>query len=203
MSGAGPMSSPSALSPLSARPAPPVPVGPRGRAENHAGRACGPGRRTTTDGGASGTSVPAAAIRADRGSGTLWVVAFALVIWTLGLVVAAGGHARAVRHRAGAAADLAALAGARRAADGPHAACAAAAVVARANGGLLRSCITSGRVVDVVVALPAALFPMGEATAVGRARAGPASAAGLPPPDRTGDPGDDQQLLGPGMPAEW
>ncbi|MDX6285934.1 MAG: hypothetical protein QOG53_1419 [Frankiales bacterium] len=94
------------------------------------------------------------------------------------LVLASGcavllGSAIAARHRAGAAADFAALAGAGRAVVGTAGACRAAAAVAAAGGARLVSCSVRDGVVDVraAVPLPGVLARWGWVTA--QARAGP------------------------------
>jgi secretion/DNA translocation related TadE-like protein len=75
------------------------------------------------------------------------------------------GSAVIARHRAQAAADLAALAGAARLADGPGAACTQAAAIAKAMDVVVAACVVDD--LDVVVTIRAA-----EAQAA--ARAGPA-----------------------------
>ncbi|MDT5013288.1 MAG: hypothetical protein QOH57_4905 [Mycobacterium sp.] len=94
-----------------------------------------------------------------------------LVAITLGAVHV--GSAVIARHRAQAAADMAALAGATVMPDGPAAACAKAAAVARAMGVEQASCETDGLdvavTIDAQLALPA--WGLGPAHAI--ARAGP------------------------------
>lgn len=118
---------------------------------------------------------------AEHGSATLLVLGCAVVVLAVGVVGSVLGAAIAVRHRAAAAADLAALAAAREAIFGPTAACTAAARIAGVNGGRLRSCTLAGSIATVEVSVAPrgvlARFP----APVGRARAGPAvepSAAG-------------------------
>jgi secretion/DNA translocation related TadE-like protein len=83
------------------------------------------------------------------------------------------GSAVIARHRAQAAADLAALAAARRLADGPDAACAQATAIARAMKSAIAQCTVDG--VDVVVAanVLVTLGKLGMGTASASARAGP------------------------------
>jgi secretion/DNA translocation related TadE-like protein len=90
--------------------------------------------------------------------------------------VAGAVHGVAVisRHRAEAAADLAALAGARSVIDGSSEACAHAATVAAANGAQLVHCGLSGDVIDIEVAVDLRLGRIGRWVVTGRARAGPA-----------------------------
>jgi secretion/DNA translocation related TadE-like protein len=109
----------------------------------------------------------------DRGSGTVLALALSLLIGLGATAGVARGLAVAARHRANAAADLAALAGAAAALDGPGGACTEAGRVARANGGRLDRCVVTGEVVEVRVARALALGRLGQWTAVGRARAGP------------------------------
>lgn len=114
---------------------------------------------------------------ADRGSGTIWVAAMALVL--VAVVLGAGliGLAQTARHRATSAADLAALAGAQVALLDPGGACAAAAHIAAANGATLTGCALAAEVVTVVVAVRVRLGRFGVGTATAHARAGPVDAA--------------------------
>lgn len=112
----------------------------------------------------------------DRGAGTVLVLAVCAGLVALGAGLGVLGQAAVARHRAEAAADLAALAAAdvllgRAAGD----ACARAEGTAAANRATLASCeVGSGSTVAVVVRVrPAgAAALLGPAT--GRARAGPA-----------------------------
>ncbi|MCP3820275.1 flp pilus-assembly TadE/G-like family protein [Streptomyces sp. A3M-1-3] len=83
-------------------------------------------------------------------------------------VVLAMGQAVVVRHRAGAAADLAALAAADHWIEGPEGACGKAAGVARAQGTRLVRCHVHGEISDVT-----AEAGFGPFTSAVRARAGP------------------------------
>ena len=76
----------------------------------------------------------------ERGSATVWVLALSTVLATIGLAVVLVGAAVVARHRATAAADLAALAGAVRAVRGDPGACDTAAEVATANSAERQSC---------------------------------------------------------------
>ena len=110
----------------------------------------------------------------ERGSATVWTVALATVLALVGAATVLVGAAVVARHRAGAAADLAALAVAGRAVLGDPAACATGSSVARANGAELTGCtVGPGAVVEVAVAVPVRLGPVGVTQALGRARAGP------------------------------
>ncbi|MEV5611469.1 Rv3654c family TadE-like protein [Streptomyces sp. NPDC052225] len=107
--------------------------------------------------------------RADRGSATVWaVVALAAVGVVFGGVLAFGQAVQA-RHRAGGAADLAALAAADHWMEGRADACALARRVARAQGARVVRCSVYGEVSDVTAAAGTGAF-----AAQVRARAGPA-----------------------------
>jgi secretion/DNA translocation related TadE-like protein len=134
-------------------------------------------------------------IGAERGAGSILVLTGVMVVLTVLLVVATLGSGYLARHRAAAAADLAALAAAGRVWSGPAAACASAGGVAKANGAVLRSCHVRGEQVEVVtsvaIAGPAAV--LGDAHR--RARAGPATSAGR---SSGGDGAGRATLPGPG-----
>jgi secretion/DNA translocation related TadE-like protein len=107
--------------------------------------------------------------RDDRGSATVWALAAGSVVVSFALAVAAVGAAIVSRHRAQAAADLAALAGALAALDGDDVACQRATVIATANGADLTGCEVEG--LDVVVTVQSMPTLIGSARA--SARAGP------------------------------
>ncbi|MGY1843204.1 Rv3654c family TadE-like protein [Modestobacter sp. SYSU DS0875] len=110
----------------------------------------------------------------ERGSATVWVVALAGLLAALGVAAVLVGAAVVARHRATAAADLAALAAAGAAVQGDPAACTVAGGVAAANGAAVTSCtVGAGAVVEVHVRVPVRLGPLGVVDARGRARAGP------------------------------
>lgn len=114
-------------------------------------------------------------IRDERGSATVWVLALAGLLAVLGAAVVLVGAALVARHRATAAADLAALAGAGRAAVGDPHACATVARIAAANGGVVDGCaVRSGADVEVRLHVAVRLGSVGAFTAAARARAGPA-----------------------------
>ncbi|MBM7807180.1 secretion/DNA translocation related TadE-like protein [Geodermatophilus bullaregiensis] len=101
-------------------------------------------------------------------------MALAGVLAAVGLAAVLVGAAVVARHRAGSAADLAALAAASRAVVGDPAACATAGEVAQANGAALTTCaVGDGAVVDVTVEVGVRLGPLGTRRATGTARAGP------------------------------
>lgn len=116
----------------------------------------------------------------DRGSGTVWVLAFAAVIWVGGVAAVAVGGVRGARHRADAAADLSALAGAARVAAGAEGACRRAEGIAVQSGARLSRCGVRGEVVDVSVTVEVSV-PMGIGVLriVSRARAGPVGQDGV------------------------
>jgi secretion/DNA translocation related TadE-like protein len=112
----------------------------------------------------------------DRGSATVWMSLLICTVLFLGAWALALGQAVTARHRAGAAADLAALAAADHALDGEQRACGRAAEVARAQQARVVACALRGEIADVVAEVrpstPLAVLP----PARSRARAGPASA---------------------------
>jgi secretion/DNA translocation related TadE-like protein len=125
--------------------------------------------------------LPEAGAGRERGSATVWVLALAGVLTLLGTAIVLAGVATVARHRAGAAADLAALAGAGRAVLGDPDACGRAARVAVANGAQMDGCaVRAGAVVEVRLHVPVRLGPFGTGRAAAQARAGPA------PPDAAG-----------------
>ncbi|MET8603203.1 Rv3654c family TadE-like protein [Streptomyces rubiginosohelvolus] len=114
---------------------------------------------------------------ADRGVATVWVAVTAAGLCTVFAVVLALGQAVAARHRAGGAADLAALAAADRALEGAEAACEAARRVALAQDAAVVRCAVQGEVADVT-----ARAGFGPYLPTVRARAGPPAgpSAGAP-----------------------
>ncbi|MFG2766676.1 Rv3654c family TadE-like protein [Streptomyces rubiginosohelvolus] len=120
---------------------------------------------------------------ADRGVATVWVAVTAAGLCTVFAVVLALGQAVAARHRAGGAADLAALAAADRALEGAEAACEAARRVALAQDAAIVRCAVQGEVADVT-----ARAGFGPYLPTVRSRAGPpvSPSAGAPadPPVR-------------------
>ncbi|QHF92748.1 hypothetical protein DEH18_01195 [Streptomyces sp. NHF165] len=111
---------------------------------------------------------------ADDGSATVWAAVVATALCVVFGALLAYGEAVAVRHRAGGAADLAALAAAHRAPDGARGACATARKVARAQHARVTRCALRGTVVDLD-----ARVTRGPLTAQVRSRAGPAGHAPL------------------------
>ncbi|GGS27701.1 hypothetical protein GCM10010221_26670 [Streptomyces parvus] len=140
---------------------------------------------------------------ADRGVATVWAAVTVAVLCTVFAVVLALGQAVASRHRAGGAADLAALAAADRALEGAGAACEAARRVALAQDAVVVRCAVEGEVADVTVR-----SGFGPYLPTVRARAGPpAGPSGRAPTDAPArspaDPSGDAPAELPGdVPAE-
>lgn len=117
---------------------------------------------------------------ADRGSGVVWLTGFMAVVWVIAVTAMTVGSVRAARHRADAAADLAALAGAARVAEGRAAACRAAEVIAAKSGGRLSGCGVRGSVVEISVTVVLKVPIATDALRVSsRARAGPVGPEGV------------------------
>ncbi len=108
----------------------------------------------------------------DRGAATVVAAAMIGVLVLLLATVLVLGSVVATRHRAGVAADLAALGGAAEGVRGQQAGCDRARDLARRNGGELRACAWQGWDLEVVVASTCGCLPVG-GTATVRARAGP------------------------------
>ncbi|HTR69208.1 MAG TPA: Rv3654c family TadE-like protein [Mycobacteriales bacterium] len=125
----------------------------------------------------------------DAGFATVWVIAAMALVLATAVAAIGYGLLALARHRAGNAADSAALAAALDAPAGPVAACAAAGELASRDGARLTGCTLDGSVAGVVVSVsirgPFARF----GPAVGRARAGPSARAevglGVSPPSRS------------------
>ncbi|MEU5236655.1 Rv3654c family TadE-like protein [Streptomyces lydicus] len=116
----------------------------------------------------------------DEGSATVWTVFAAAALCAVFLALLGVGQAVTVRHRAGGAADLAALAAADQALQGQAGACAVAGRVATAQRARLVRCSVTGEVADVSVEAGRSPF-----LARVRARAGPSEAQ---PPHRAPPP---------------
>lgn len=108
----------------------------------------------------------------DRGSATVWVAMATTTLCVVFAVVLAMGQAVVARHRAGAAADLAALAAADHALHGAAMACGKAAALARAQGAEVVRCAVAGEIADVTAR--ARFGPYAPAV---RSRAGPPALA--------------------------
>jgi secretion/DNA translocation related TadE-like protein len=109
----------------------------------------------------------------DSGLATVWAATAVAVL--IGVLVAMLDLAAAVgaRHRAEAAADLAALAAAGQAVRGAESACVRADAVAGGTGGRVVLCRVQGWNADVEVEVGVRLSMLGTVTVHGRARAGP------------------------------
>jgi secretion/DNA translocation related TadE-like protein len=113
----------------------------------------------------------------ERGSATIWVLACCALVMLLGYLGVARTETVLARHRADAAADLAALAAAGRLGVGTDV-CDAASELAAANGAAVRSCsvrlAADGRsgTVRIQVAVTVQLPFAGARTVVASARAG-------------------------------
>lgn len=134
----------------------------------------------------------------DRGLATVWAAVATVTLCTVFAVVLALGQVVVARHRAGGAADLAALAAADRALEGAAAACEAARQVAGAQGAEVVRCAVQGEIADV-----AARVRLGPYTPEVRSRAGPATTA----PAATGPSGSPgtaglAMLMGPAPPSD-
>lgn len=122
---------------------------------------------------------------ADRGVATVWVAVTTAALCAVFALVLELGQAVTARHRAGSAADLAALAAADRALEGPEAACEVARRVASAQGAVLVRCAVHGEIADVV-----ARSSLGRYAPTVRARAAPPTVrlpAGRPGDSATGN----------------
>ncbi|MFF5801836.1 Rv3654c family TadE-like protein [Streptomyces sp. NPDC012746] len=104
----------------------------------------------------------------ERGSATVWGALVTTVLVAVFGGVLLLGQAVVARHRAAAAADLAALAAAASWAHGPETACATAMRVARAQGATLTSCTLRGEISEI-----SARAPTGPFAPAATARAGP------------------------------
>lgn len=114
--------------------------------------------------------------RRDQGVATVWVAVTTVTLSVVFGFVLALGQVVAARHRAGGAADLAALAAADRALEGPAAACRSAGEVAVAQGAEVVRCTVQGEIADVT-----ARVRRGPYAPEVRSRAGPATAAPIGP----------------------
>ncbi len=118
----------------------------------------------------------------DRGLATVWVAMTTATLCAVFAVVLALGQVVAVRHRAGGAADLAALAAADRALQGPGEACGAAGKVAAAQGAVVVRCAVSGEIADVTARVSFGPYEPAVRSRAGPPAAAPGSPEPLPPP---------------------
>lgn len=115
----------------------------------------------------------------ERGSGSMLVLAMVPLLVAAGVAALVVGNAMVARHRAAAAADLAALAAAGEAVSGAPSPCRAAHLVAVTNGARLLACRVDGFEVEVTLmvrqpGLVARFLP----DSARRARAGPVAPSG-------------------------
>lgn len=118
----------------------------------------------------------------DRGVATVWVAMTSATLCAVFAAVLALGQVVVARHRAGGAADLAALAAADLALGGAAEACGAAARVAGAQGATVVRCAVQGEIADVT-----ARVSFGPYAPEVRSRAGPPTYD----PSRAGPPAYD------------
>ncbi len=130
----------------------------------------------------------------DAGLATVWVAMTTATLCVVFAIVLALGQVVVVRHRAGGAADLAALAAADRALGGAEQACRAAEKVAAAQGATVVRCAVRGEIADVT-----ARVALGPYEPEVRSRAGPPQAPPPEPPMPAPGPGSgDPEALRPG-----
>lgn len=111
--------------------------------------------------------------QSDSGFATVTALGLVAALAAFTALVVTVGVLQVVRHRAESAADLAALAAARHALEGPEVACAAARRTASAQGATVDRCRIEGveAVVAVRTPLPGRLAPFGPLRAQARAGA--------------------------------
>ena len=114
-----------------------------------------------------------AAVGDERGSATVLAVVMIAALVTVSAAAVQLGAAVGTRHRAEAAADLAALAAATRAVQGVAAACDSARVVTEGMGTELVRCDLDGWHAVVQVRAQGPVSVLGWGSGHGRARAGP------------------------------
>ncbi|MER5279510.1 Rv3654c family TadE-like protein [Streptomyces sp. NPDC002809] len=119
----------------------------------------------------------------DQGLATVWAAVTTATLCVVFAVILALGQVVVIRHRAGGAADLAALAAADRALEGGAAACRSARAVAAAQGAEVVRCTVQGEVADVT-----ARVRCGPYASEVRSRAGPPAAAPARPLGPPGNP---------------
>ncbi|MGW5312432.1 Rv3654c family TadE-like protein [Nocardia thailandica] len=112
-------------------------------------------------------------LRGDRGGATVAACLALAGLLCATVLVGQVGVVVVARHRAQAAADLGALAGAAALAAGPAEACARAAEPAPWMGAVLRRCVVEQWDVEVSVEVETELGVLGTRTVWGIARAGP------------------------------
>ena len=108
---------------------------------------------------------------AEAGFATIVVLGLAGALLAFGALLACLGAVAVARHRAAAAADLAALAAAGHLLEGTARACSVASAVARGQAATLLSCASDGTTVTVVAEVrpPGSLGRLGAARSTARA----------------------------------
>jgi secretion/DNA translocation related TadE-like protein len=109
----------------------------------------------------------------EKGSATIWVISLTALVWFVAGILLAAGSSRVARHRAQAAADLSALAGAVHALAAPARACREARALATANHAALTRCDVHTGVIQVRVVVRSHLPVLGPKIVTADARAGP------------------------------
>jgi secretion/DNA translocation related TadE-like protein len=117
-------------------------------------------------------------VHAEQGAASLVAVAMMAVLLALTIGGVYVGSAVIARHRAQAAADLAALAGAQHLADGPGVACAQATAVAHTMRSAVIQCAVDGLDVVITADVSLSLGRLSVGPARATARAGPVDASG-------------------------
>ena len=118
------------------------------------------------------TGPPRTAVEpAEAGFATILVLGLAGALLAFGALLACLGAVAVARHRAAAAADLAALAAAGHLLEGAARACSVAAAVARGQAATLLSCVSDGTTVTIVAEVrpPGSLGQLGAARSTARA----------------------------------
>jgi secretion/DNA translocation related TadE-like protein len=113
--------------------------------------------------------------RVESGSGTIWVLAMALVLVVGGVVAATVASVAGAGRRADTAADLAALSAAARLTTTPESSCRVARQVVDAHEARLVACSVTGDQVDVAVEVDIRGLGGGLFVVRSRARADPGS----------------------------
>lgn len=114
-----------------------------------------------------------AAVAAERGSGTIWVLGCAVLVLVAGMVAATLVAVAAAGRRADTAADLAALSAAGRIQDSTAVPCGVARRIAAAHQARMTSCAVLGPVVEVAVEVRPRSLAGGLFLVRATARAGP------------------------------
>src|SRR3954452_1254140 len=125
----------------------------------------------------------------SEGSATVWALIVVALLWLVAGVVTCLTVTVGVRHRAAAAADAAALAGALDGDLTPRSARAAAAAMADLDDAVVLRCAVSDAVVTVMTEVPAPPWMKWAGAARAVARAGPADTSAIPSGGSTPDPG--------------